>query len=109
MVTQEYYVGVDLGQKKSYTAIAVVERRTDRVEVRDPVTWAMEWKNLSPPRLLVRHLERVPLGTSYVDVVDATGAGNGVVERVAGAHETGGGRDGSGRTGSGFIAAGSGF
>ena len=61
---------MDLGQKKSYTAIAVVERRADRVEIRNPVTWAMEWEDLSPPRLLVRHLERVPLGTSYVDVVD---------------------------------------
>ena len=70
MVTQEYYVGVDLGQKKSYTAIAVVERRADRVEIRNPVTCAMEMENVSPPRLLVRHLERVPLGTSYVDVVD---------------------------------------
>ena len=100
MVTQEYYVGVDLGQKKSYTAIAVVERRADRVEIRNPVTCAMEMENVSPPRLLVRHLERVPLGTSYVDVVyrvremvwsnelrgrtklvvDATGAGAPVVD-----------------------------
>ena len=40
------------------------------MEIRNPVTWAMEWQDLSPLRLLVRHLERVSLGSSYVDVVD---------------------------------------
>jgi phage FluMu gp28-like protein len=45
-----FYVGLDLGQKRDYTAIAVVERRG--------------------AKLMVRHLERVTLGTSYPRVVE---------------------------------------
>jgi hypothetical protein len=70
MITQEYYLGLDLGQKKSHMAIAIVERRTDWIEFRNPVTWAMEREDVTPPRVLVRHLERVRLGTSYMDVAD---------------------------------------
>ena len=70
MVVNEYYLGLDLGQKRSYTAIAVVERTVDREERRCALTWEMEWHELSPPRVAVRHLERIGLGTSYVDVVD---------------------------------------
>jgi threonine dehydrogenase-like Zn-dependent dehydrogenase len=64
-VTSRYYVGVDLGQTQDYTAIAVVER----VELKgewDAVEFA--WRKVVALRL--RHLERVPLGTSYVDVVE---------------------------------------
>ena len=50
-----FYIGVDLGQKQDYTAIAVVERGDRK-------------------KLLVRHVERVPLGTSYPKVVDLVGA-----------------------------------
>ena len=70
MVVNEYYLGLDLGQKRSYTAIAVVERTVDREERRCALTWEMEWHELSQPRVAVRHLERIGLGTSYVDVVD---------------------------------------
>ena len=70
MVVNEYYLGLDLGQKRSYTAIAVVERTVDREERRCALTWEMEWHELIPPRVAVRHLERIGLGTSYVDVVD---------------------------------------
>ena len=70
MVNKEYYLGLDLGQKQSHTAIAVVEWSVDREQRRNAVTWAFEWHELSPPRVSVRHLERLPLGTSYVDVVD---------------------------------------
>ena len=41
-----------------------------REQRRNPVTYALEWENLQPPRVMVRHLERVKLGTSYVDVID---------------------------------------
>jgi hypothetical protein len=54
-----FYVGLDLGQRRDHTAIAVVEK----VEQLRPY---------GPPvfhRLLVRHLERVPLGTPYTAVV----------------------------------------
>jgi hypothetical protein len=45
-----FYLGLDLGQRRDPSAIAVVERGRDQ-------------------RLLVRHLERIPLGTSYPKVV----------------------------------------
>jgi phage FluMu gp28-like protein len=44
-----FYLGLDLGKKHDHTAIAIVEKRGDR--------------------LLVRHLERVALGTPYPGVV----------------------------------------
>jgi hypothetical protein len=75
-----FYVGLDVGQRRDPTAIAVVERRKGR--------------------LMVRHLERVALGTPYprvvgrvrrlmrsealrgrcAVVVDATGVGAAVVD-----------------------------
>ena len=70
MISKEYYLGLDLGQKQSYTAIAVVERTMNREERRSGVTWELEWHELSPPRVAVRHLERIQLGTSYTEVVD---------------------------------------
>jgi hypothetical protein len=45
-----FYVGLDLGQRHDPTAIAVVEKITNH--------------------MLVRHLERVPLGTPYPGVVE---------------------------------------
>ena len=45
MISKEYYLGLDLGQKKSYTAIAVVERTVDREERRSGVTW--DWSGMS--------------------------------------------------------------
>src|SRR5690349_21568435 len=59
-----FYLGLDLGKKHDHTAIAIVERR--RVSAGD-------W-------LLVRHLERVPLGTPYPGVVARVRE---IVERVA--------------------------
>jgi hypothetical protein len=43
------YIGVDLGKRRDHTAIVIVE--------------------LAGDKLLVRHLERVPLGTPYTGVV----------------------------------------
>jgi hypothetical protein len=43
-----FYLGLDLGQRRDHTAVAIVERREF---------------------LLVRHLERMPLGTPYPSVV----------------------------------------
>ena len=82
--TSRFCIGVDLGQKQDHTAIAEVERTES---------------------LLVRHVERVALGTPYplvvahlremvdrqevrgqcVLVVDATGSGGPVVEMLRGA------------------------
>ncbi|SPF32600.1 conserved hypothetical protein [Candidatus Sulfopaludibacter sp. SbA4] len=60
-----YFVGVDLGQSRDFTAIAVVEM----VEVKgewDAAAYA--WRKETVFRL--RFLERVPLGTPYPEVVD---------------------------------------
>jgi hypothetical protein len=87
-----FFVGLDLGQRQDFSALAVVEREAEG------------------PELLVRHLERLPLGTAYIKVVarvcevmahprlagngrlvvDATGVGAPVVEmlRAAGMFTT---------------------
>lgn len=87
------YAGVDLGQRRDHTAIAVVER----LELcRAPVMQSV----------LLRYLERVPLGTPYPEIVarlkelvreagragggcsvavDATGVGAPVVDMLRGA------------------------
>lgn len=64
-VTRRYYVGVDLGQSQDYTAIAVVER-AELKGAWDPEEFA--WRKVVKLRL--RHLERVPLGTPYTEVVE---------------------------------------
>jgi hypothetical protein len=46
-----FFVGLDLGQRLDFTAVAVVER-------------------VGPKRLVVRHLERMALGTPYTKVVE---------------------------------------
>jgi len=33
----EYYLGLDLGQKQSFTALALLERSVEKEEYRDPV------------------------------------------------------------------------
>src|SRR5438132_1406883 len=60
-----YFVGLDLGQKGDYTAIAVVEQWIQPLGGVDPVTY----EPYTTKRLDVRHLERLPLGTSYPEVV----------------------------------------
>ena len=51
-----YFIGVDLGQKVDFTAIAVVERRAESKVLR------------------VRHLERMGLGTPYTKVAERINA-----------------------------------
>ncbi len=60
----EFYVGVDLGKKVDYTAIAIVECRPGGTP-----HFLTPWEE---PRDFygLRHLERIPLGTSYPRVVD---------------------------------------
>jgi hypothetical protein len=60
-----YFVGVDLGQMRDYTAIAVLERAELRGNF-DNAVWAHE-KEVA---LRLRYLERIPLGTPYPDVVE---------------------------------------
>jgi hypothetical protein len=59
-----FFVGVDLGQKQDYTAIAVLERAEVAKGV-DRVTW----ERVVEVRYNLRHLERLALGTPYQEVV----------------------------------------
>ena len=65
-MSTHYFVGLDLGQKGDYTAIAVVEHEIQALGGTDPVTFEPR----TATRLDVRHLERLALGTSYLDVVE---------------------------------------
>ncbi len=49
-------IGLDLGQKQDYTAVALIEKH--------------DQKGTHKPLLYLRHLERYPLGTLYEDVAD---------------------------------------
>jgi hypothetical protein len=60
-----YFVGVDLGQSRDFTAIAVVERRELSGEW-DPAAYTCR----KATTLRLRFLERVELGTTYPDVVE---------------------------------------
>jgi hypothetical protein len=60
-----YFVGVDLGQSRDFTAIAVVERQELSGEW-DPAAYTCR----KDTALRLRFLERVELGTTYPDVVD---------------------------------------
>jgi len=62
-----FYFGVDLGQKRDYTAIAVVEKENARLVNQSRVYGAMRPE---PAKLLVRRLERIPLGIPYPKMVE---------------------------------------
>jgi len=59
---REYFVGVDLGQARDYTAIAIVQRVTQSVV---PTVGEVHTTTLYH----LRHLERVELGTRYPAVI----------------------------------------
>jgi hypothetical protein len=89
-LTEMYFIGLDLGKRQDFSAVAVVEREEKQLAFLAPTLQSLR----------VRHLERMPLGTPYVDVVgriseimqhpelaaqsrlvvDATGVGAPVVE-----------------------------
>jgi hypothetical protein len=55
-----FFIGVDLGQRRDYTAVVVVERKDAKLAYTPPSHFDPLW---------VRHAERVPLGTPYARVV----------------------------------------
>jgi len=55
-----YYVGLDLGQKRDHSALAIVERIDHR----------LAFQGTAFDRLVVRYVERLPLGTPYPRVVE---------------------------------------
>lgn len=67
-----FVIGVDLGQKQDYTAVAVVEKI-------EPA--ALRVRDAGKPLLHLRHLERYPLGTPYGDQMDRVAALVGEVKR----------------------------
>lgn len=60
----QYFMGVDLGQRRDRTAIAIIERSESIADRPDPVTWTRE----RVTRRQARHIERMPLGTPYTVV-----------------------------------------
>jgi hypothetical protein len=97
----EFFIGLDLGQRQDHTAIAVVER-LDTAEYRFDWMRYVQQEDSRTVRHDVRRLERMRLGTPYARVVervgelaahpamagrcsvvvDATGLGGPVVERL---------------------------
>jgi hypothetical protein len=59
------FLGLDLGQRVDHTALAMV---TPVVEADGPVDY-VRFAQPTVERLRVRHLERLPLGTRYCEVV----------------------------------------
>jgi hypothetical protein len=64
--SRQFFVGLDLGQRQDYTAIAVVERLELAKPGTDPGTRAKRMVT----KYRVRQLERLPLGIGYTDVVE---------------------------------------
>jgi hypothetical protein len=58
----QFYMGVDIGQKRDHTAMAIVERAQTMFAGRDPVTYAP----LERVEFRLRMLRRLPLGLPYV-------------------------------------------
>ncbi len=56
-----FYVGFDLGQRSSHSAVVVLERVSGPTDRRDPVTF--EW--ITETRLFFRLIERFPLNVTY--------------------------------------------
>src|SRR4051794_27813390 len=61
-----FYAGLDLGQRTDPAAISILEFRQLPTGRRDPLTF----QHLFQPRLCLRLLRRLPLGTSYTVIGD---------------------------------------
>ncbi|MBV6434530.1 MAG: hypothetical protein IANPNBLG_04783 [Bryobacteraceae bacterium] len=66
---RRFFVGLDLGKARDYTAVAVVEQASYQVGERSPV----DYRRRTVVRHAVRMLERMPLGTAYPDVARRVG------------------------------------
>lgn len=96
---RQFYIGLDLGKKQDYSAIAVVEQCVWTTGEKDRLTFAPKLER----NTILRHIERLRRGTLYTQVVervremllsealrrepvvlafDATGVGEGVGEMV---------------------------
>ncbi len=77
----EFFTGLDLGQICDFTTIGVVERTEEPGEW-DHVAFAAR----KIARLKLRHLERVPLGTSYPEMVTRVGTVVAALEKIGPSH-----------------------
>ncbi len=87
-----YFVGLDLGQARDFSAVAIVERGTERHDVEESPTFNVRhlerWKLGSPyPQIVedvAQMLKRAPLGNNKAHepmlAIDATGVGMPVVD-----------------------------
>src|SRR5579884_670412 len=64
-----FFVGLDLGKRLDYSAICVVEKAEPAPGVPGSRFDHIQWMYTRPKGLLVRHLERIHLGTPYTQVV----------------------------------------
>ncbi len=60
------YIGLDLGRRRDPTAVVVLERLTVKTGEFDAVNWRSKWK----VEFVLRHAERLALGTPYLGVVE---------------------------------------
>jgi hypothetical protein len=66
--TRRFYVGLDLGQRRDYTALTVIEKLFKPF-------WGEEWlyagrNEKGTTRLMVRAIERIRLATPYPEIVE---------------------------------------
>src|SRR5438874_2207334 len=80
-----FYVGLDLGKRLDYSAVAVVERAEWVVKEFDYLHW-MDRGQLQRGKLVVRFLERIQLGTPYTEVVERVVK---IIERLRDRHGKG--------------------
>jgi hypothetical protein len=75
----DYFIGVDLGQRRDHSAIAVLALHRESSGTRDPVTWNWHVRTI----LTLGHLERLPLGTPYLKI---PGLIRDLVQKLKGRH-----------------------
>ena len=68
-----FYVGLDLGKRLDFSALAVVEKAEPEPGIPGSRFDHVNWMYRQPKGLLVRHLERIHLGTPYTQVVTRIG------------------------------------
>ena len=97
----DWVIGLDIGQRRDYSAIAILDWVEESDGTRDPATYEIIRRN----SIRLRHIERVRIGTPFAGVVervaqitsdprlqgstlvvDATGVGAPVVELLRAAH-----------------------
>ncbi len=66
ILNRQYFIGVDLGQRRDHTAIVIIEVADIASNQRNAVTYAPDRRT----RRAVRHMERLPLDTPYTAIVE---------------------------------------